>query len=197
MIVNLKGVLADKKPSEAIVDVNGVGYLCFISNNTYDSLPSKGKKVSLSIYHQISENNQSLYGFLDSVEKDMFLMLISVSGIGPKTGINLLSSVSPNEFKKWLDAGEVELLSSLPGIGPKTARRIIVELKDKLIGYSDNSMPIENSQNNQPYQDASNALKSLGFNLNEINKCLNKIIEKDNSINTQDLIRESLKALKK
>ena len=94
-------------------------------------------------------------------------------------------------------AGEVELLSSLPGIGPKTARRIIVELKDKLIGYSDNSMPIENSQNNQPYQDASNALKSLGFNLNEINKCLNKIIEKDNSINTQDLIRESLKALKK
>ena len=100
MIVNLKGVLADKKPSEAIVDVNGVGYLCFISNNTYDSLPSKGKKVSLSIYHQISENNQSLYGFLDSVEKDMFLMLISVSGIGPKTGINLLSSVSPNEFKK-------------------------------------------------------------------------------------------------
>lgn len=197
MIVNLKGVLADKKPSEAIVDVNGVGYLCFISNNTYDSLPSKGKKVSLSIYHQISENNQSLYGFLDSVEKDMFLMLISVSGIGPKTGINLLSSVSPNEFKRRLVAGEVELLSALPGIGPKTARRIIVELKDKLIGYSDNSMPIENSQNNQPYQDASNALKSLGFNLNEINKCLNKIIEKDNSINTQDLIRESLKALKK
>ena len=197
MIVNLEGVLADKKPSEAIVDVNGVGYLCFISNNTYDSLPSKGKKVSLSIYHQISENNQSLYGFLDSVEKDMFLMLISVSGIGPKTGINLLSSVSPNEFKRRLVAGEVELLSALPGIGPKTARRIIVELKDKLIGYSDNSMPIENSQNNQPYQDASNALKSLGFNLNEINKCLNKIIEKDNSINTQDLIRESLKALKK
>ena len=197
MIVNLKGVLADKKPSEAIVDVNGVGYLCFISNNTYDSLPSKGKKVSLSIYHQISENNQSLYGFLDSVEKDMFLMLISVSGIGPKTGINLLSSVSPNEFKRRLVAGEVELLSALPGIGPKTARRIIVELKDKLIGYSDNSMPIENSQNNQPYQDASNALKSLGFNLNEINKCLNKIIEKDNSINTQDLIRESLKELKK
>ena len=151
MIVNLKGVLSDKKPSEAIVDVNGVGYLCFISNNTYDSLPAKGKKVSLSIYHQISENNQSLYGFLDSVEKDMFLMLISVSGIGPKTGINLLSSVSPNEFKRRLVAGEVELLSALPGIGPKTARRIIVELKDKLIGYSDNSMPIENSQNNQPY----------------------------------------------
>tara|TARA_Y100000996_G_scaffold4580_1_gene4189 strand:- start:812 stop:1405 length:594 start_codon:yes stop_codon:yes gene_type:complete len=197
MIVNLKGVLVDKKPSEAIIDVNGVGYLCFISNNTYDSLPHKGDNVSLSIYHQISENNQSLYGFIDSIEKDMFLMLISVSGIGPKTGINLLSSVSPNEFKRRLVAGEVELLSALPGIGPKTARRIIVELKDKLVGYSDNSMPIENSQNNQIYQDASNALKSLGFNLSEINKCLNQIIEKDNNINTQNLIKESLKALRK
>ena len=118
MIVSLNGILVDKKPSEVIVDVNGIGYLCFISNNTYDSLPILGESVSLLIYHQISENNQSLYGFSDNVEKDMFLMLISVSGIGPKTGINLLSSVSANEFKRRLVAGEVELLSALPGIGP-------------------------------------------------------------------------------
>ena len=166
MIVSLKGILTNKTPSNVIIDVSGIGYLCFISNNTYDTLPLEGKKVSLLIYHQISENSQSLYGFSDKVEKDMFLMLISVSGIGPKTGINLLSSVSPNEFKRRLVAGEVELLSALPGIGPKTARRIIVELKDKLISYSDNSMPIENSKNSETYQDAYNALKSLGFNLN-------------------------------
>ena len=170
MIVSLKGILVNKNPSEAIIDVNGVGYLCFISNNTYDSLPLKGAEVSLLIYHQISENSQNLYGFSDEIEKDMFLMLISVSGIGPKTGINLLSSVSPNEFKRRLVAGEVELLSALPGIGPKTARRIIVELKDKLVSYSDNSMPIENSENSESYQDAYDALKSLGFNINEINK---------------------------
>ena len=102
MIVSLNGILTEKTPSEVIIDVSGIGYLCFISNNTYDSLPMIGNKVSLFIYHQISENNQSLYGFSDYIEKDMFLMLISVSGIGPKTGINLLSSVSANEFKRRL-----------------------------------------------------------------------------------------------
>ncbi|MAP61412.1 MAG: Holliday junction branch migration protein RuvA [Candidatus Marinimicrobia bacterium] len=197
MIVSLKGILVNKNPSEAIIDVNGVGYLCFISNNTYDSLPLKGVEVSLLIYHQISENSQNLYGFSDEVEKDMFLMLISVSGIGPKTGINLLSSVSPSEFKRRLVAGEVELLSALPGIGPKTARRIIVELKDKLVSYSDNSMPIENSENSESYQDAYDALKSLGFNINEINKCLSTLAESNSDFNTQDLIKEALKVLKK
>ena len=197
MIVSLKGILVNKNPSEAIIDVNGVGYLCFISNNTYDSLPLKGVEVSLLIYHQISENSQNLYGFSDEVEKDMFLMLISVSGIGPKTGINLLSSVSPSEFKRRLVAGEVELLSALPGIGPKTARRIIVELKDKLVSYSDNSMPIENSENSESYQDAYDALKSLGFNINEINKCLSALTESNVDFNTQDLIKEALKVLKK
>ena len=197
MIVSLNGILVDKKPSEVIVDVNGIGYLCFISNNTYDSLPIIGESVSLLIYHQISENNQSLYGFSDNVEKDMFLMLISVSGIGPKTGINLLSSVSANEFKRRLVAGEVELLSALPGIGPKTARRIIVELKDKLVNYSNDSMPIENSEDNQIFRDAYNALQSLGFNSNEISKCLSMLTNKtDSNFNTQDLIREALKALK-
>ena len=197
MIVSLKGILANKNPSEVIIDVNGVGYLCFISNNTYDNLPLKGQEVSLLIYHQISENSQNLYGFSDEVEKDIFLMLISVSGIGPKTGINLLSSVSPNEFKRRLVAGEVELLSALPGIGPKTARRIIVELKDKLVSYSDNSMPIENSENSGSYQDAYDALKSLGFNINEINKCLSALTESNVDFNTQDLIKEALKVLKK
>jgi len=197
MIVSLNGILTDKTPSEVIIDVNGVGYLCFISNNTYDSLPMRGNKVSLFIYHQISENNQSLYGFSDHIEKDMFLMLIGVSGIGPKTGINLLSSVSADEFKRRLVAGEVELLSELPGIGPKTARRIIVELKDKLISCPSNDMPIENSKNNQPYQDASNALKSLGFNHNEINKCLAKLTNSHSDLDAQGMIREGLKLLRK
>ena len=196
MIVNLTGILINKSPSEIIVDVNGVGYLCYISNNTYDKLPSLNKKVSLLIYHQISENSQNLYGFSDKTEKEIFLMLIGISGIGPKTGINLLSSVSAQEFKRRLIAGEVEMLSTLPGIGPKTARRIIVELKDKFVNYSNNELPIESNYNNELYQDAYNALKSLGFTHNEINKCLGKLINEENDFNTQDLIKESLKLLK-
>ena len=196
MIVNLNGKLINKNPSEIIIDVNGVGYLCYISNNTYDNLPSINDNISVMTYHQISENNQSLYAFSQKTEKELFLMLIGVSGIGPKTGINLLSSVSPDEFKRRLIAGEVEMLSSLPGIGPKTARRIIVELKDKFTNFSTSDMPIENSKDNESYKDTYNALKSLGFNHNEINKCLSKVINKNNDLNTQDLIKESLKILK-
>ncbi len=197
MIVNLRGKLIDKNPSDIIIDINGVGYLCYISNNTYDDLPKLNKNISILIYHQISENNQSLYAFSQKTEKELFLMLIGISGIGPKTAINLLSSVSPNEFKRRLIAGEVEMLSSLPGIGPKTARRIIVELKDKFSNYSDNDMPIESNQENESYRDTYNALKSLGFNHNEINKCLSKIINKNNNLSTEDIIKESLKLLKK
>ena len=196
MIVNLNGKLINKNPSEIIIDVNGVGYLCYISNNTYDNLPAINDDVSVMTYHQISENNQSLYAFSQKMEKELFLMLIGVSGIGPKTGINLLSSVSPNEFKRRLVAGEVEMLSSLPGIGPKTARRIIVELKDKFSNFATTDMPIENSEGNESYRDTYNALKSLGFNHNEINKCLNKIINENNNLDTQNLIKESLRILK-
>ena len=196
MIVSLKGILINKHLSEITVDVNGVGYLCYISSNTYNDLPLLKEEVSLLIYHQISENSQSLYGFSNAIEKELFLMLIGVSGIGPKTGINLLSSVSADEFKRRLVAGEVELLSSLPGIGPKTARRIIVELKDKLIDGSNNELPLENSQNNQFYQDALNALKLLGFKSNQINKVLNQVLNDKNDLNTKDLIKESLKLLK-
>jgi len=195
MIASLKGFLINKNPSECIIEVNGVGYLCYISNNTYDNLPELNKEVFLLIYHQISENNQSLYGFSEHNEKELFLMLISVSGIGPKTGVNLLSSVSANEFKRRLIAGEVELLSSLPGIGPKTARRIIVELKDKFTCV-DNELPIEGDSENQLYQDSYNALKSLGFNRAEINNSLNKLIVSNNKLDAQGLIREALKILK-
>ena len=195
MIANLTGILISKSPSEIIIDVNGIGYLCHISNNTYDSLPDLDKEVSILIYHQISENNQSLYAFSEKTEKEIFLMLISVSGIGPKTGINLLSSVSAEEFKRRLIAGEVEMLSALPGIGPKTARRIIVELKDKFISCSIDDLPIENNQNNEAYKDTYNALKSLGFNHNEINKCLSKLINENDNLKTQELIKESLKLL--
>ena len=128
MIEFISGILIEKKPNFIVVDVNGVGYKIFISLNSYDELPKVNDKVSINTFFQVSENNQCLYGFKDLLEKEIFLMLIGVSGIGPKTGIALLSAVKPLDLKQRLIAGEVKMLTSLPGVGIKTAKRIIIEL---------------------------------------------------------------------
>ena len=151
------------------------------------------KNVSLDTYFSVSENSQDLYGFHDILEKDLFIMLISVSGIGPKTAISLLSAVKPDDFKNRLVAGEVKMLTDLPGIGPKTARRIIVELKDKFIQFDDEELPIEDQTANS---DAFYALKSLGFKTSLIHETLNKITTKDKALTTEQIIKESLKKLK-
>ena len=143
MIVTIRGKIIQKMPAEIIIEAGGIGYALSISSNTYDKLPKSGYEVSLLTYFHVTENNQSLFAFSDEIERELFLMLIGVSGIGPKTAIILLSSVTPNEFKRRLIAGEVGMLTSLPGIGPKTARRIIVELKDKFVKLSPDDLPKE------------------------------------------------------
>ena len=142
MIVSIRGKILKKTPTEIIIDVNGLGYLCFITINTYDSLGKPGEKVELLTHYQVTENSNALFAFHNETEKHLFEMLISVSGIGPKTAINLLSAVTPEEFKKRLIAGEVAMLTALPGIGPKTARRIIVELKDKFVNISKDDLSL-------------------------------------------------------
>ena len=141
MIEFISGKLIKKNPDYIVVDVSGIGYKINISLNSYNSLCSLNEKLFIDTYFHVNENSQSLYGFKDSLEKELFIMLISVSGIGPKTAINLLSAVNPDDFKKRLIAGEVKMLTSLPGIGPKTARRIIIELKDKFVKSNDDGLP--------------------------------------------------------
>ena len=193
MIEYITGRVIRKKIDSIIVDVNGLGYKLYISLNTYDKLPDLNGDVSLDTYFSVSENSQDLYGFHDILEKDLFIMLISVSGIGPKTAISLLSAVKPDDFKNRLVAGEVKMLTDLPGIGPKTARRIIVELKDKFVSSDKEELPIEDSGNNS---DAYFALKSLGFKSNNINDVIRKIQKDSLDISTEDLIKESLKKLR-
>ena len=194
MIEYITGVLLKKEPNYIVVDVNGIGYKISISLNSYESLKEVNQKISIDTFFHVSENNQSLYGFSDFLEKELFTMLISVSGIGPKTAINLLSAVKPNDFKQRLIAGEVKMLTSLPGIGPKTAKRIIIELKDKFIHSDVNELPVEDSEAYN--SDAYNALLNLGFKSNNIKRIIEEIISTNSEICTEDLIKESLKKLR-
>tara|TARA_Y100001970_G_scaffold284052_1_gene400641 strand:+ start:5467 stop:6081 length:615 start_codon:yes stop_codon:yes gene_type:complete len=193
MIEFIEGILYNKCQDNVVVNVNGVGYRINISINSYSVLPDKDKKVHILTYFNVSENSQELYGFMEKAERELFIMLISVSGIGPKTALGMLSAVAPDEFKNRLIAGEVKMLTALPGIGPKTAKRIIIELKDKFIKTDEDSLPIED---NNSFSDAFYALKSLGYNSKMINAAINKVTMKNNNMNLEDIVKESLKVLK-
>jgi len=192
MIEFISGILHTKKINYIIVDVNGIGYKILISMNTYERLKSVNKRVFIETYFHVTENSQNLFGFLDKLEKELFEMLISVSGIGPKTAVGLLSAVKPDEFKQRLIAGEVKMLTSLPGIGPKTAKRLIIELKDKFVKTDVNELPIDGDTTNS---DAYFALLSLGFKANKIKEITENILLKDENISTEELIKKSLKKL--
>jgi len=196
MIVTINGILKQKRLDEIIIDVHGLGYVCYISTNTYDNLPALGTDVFLLTYFHVTENSQQLFAFSDGIERELFMMLIGVSGIGPKTAILLLSAVSPDEFKRRLIAGEVVMLTALPGIGPKTARRIIVELKDKFVKLSDDDLPKEDSDILPEMSDAYDALLALGFQMKDIRNAITAVQNKDKAMNTEEIIIQALTKLR-
>jgi len=195
MIDFVVGKLVEKQPDYLILETNGIGYKILISLNSFNELPDLGAQFKINTFFHVTENNQSLYGFHDMIEKELFLMLISVSGIGPRTGISLLSAVKPLDFKERIIVGEVKMLTSLPGIGPKTAKRIIIELKDKFVKDNIDELPLEDneSQNNS---DAYYALLSLGYKSNNIKLIINNILKDKPNISTEKLIKESLKKIR-
>ena len=196
MIVNIRGILARKMPEEIVIETGGLGYACRISINTYDQLPKPGSEVSLLTYFQVTENSQALFAFENETERELFIMLIGVSGIGPKTAIVLLSGVSPDEFKRRLIAGEVSMLTALPGIGPKTARRIIVELKDKFVKLSADDLPREDSDVKPEVSDAYDALLALGFQLKKIRNVITKVQNENKDLSTEEMIKLALTELR-
>ena len=196
MIVTIRGILTRKMPDEIVIEISGLGYACYISTNTYDNLSKPGEEVSLLTYFHVTENSQQLFAFADVTERELFMMLIGVSGIGPKTAIVLLSAVSPEEFKRRLIAGEVSMLTALPGIGPKTARRIIVELKDKFVKLSVDDLPLEDSDVKPEVSDAYDALQALGFQVKDIRNAISKVQNGEKDLGTEEMIKQALKELR-
>ena len=196
MIVSIRGKRTQKRPDEIVIETVGLGYVCFISNNTYDKLPKLGEEVSLLSYFQVTENNQQLFAFSEITERELFMMLIGVSGIGPKTAIVLLSAVSPDEFKRRLIASEVTMLTALPGIGPKTARRIIVELKDKFVKLSKDELPKEESDIAPEVSDAYDGLLALGFQMKDIRNSITTVQSQGEKLSTEELIKLALAELR-
>jgi len=194
MIVQITGILINKTIQEIIIEANGIGYLCNISNKTYNHLPDIGKVVTILTHLNISENKHSLYGFYSNQERNLFKMLIKVSGIGPKIGMQLLSSSDAKQFETMIINSDVTMLSTLPGIGPKTAKRLIIELKDKFTIVEKDDIPSDDLPNN--YRDAHQALINLGYHSKDIEKIIIEITQLNIDISVEDLIKECLKELR-
>jgi Holliday junction DNA helicase RuvA len=194
MIAFLRGEFTFKSPTVLHMDVHGVGYELQISLNTYSRIQNLEKGV-LHTFYQVREDSHTLYGFFESTEKEMFIQLISVSGIGAATARMMLSSMKPDEISKAIVQGNIRQLESIKGIGKKSAERIILELKDKVgkhIPESNNSSLI----NNTLEQDALNALMALGIARTVAEPALKKVLQTEpQTAKIEDIIKKALKFL--
>ena len=198
MIYFLKGKVIEKLENSVVINVNGVGYSCIISSSSFDRLPDSGKDTTIFTFLHITESSHTLYGFMSLDEKGTFEKLITVSGIGPKIAISILSSVRVDELIDRIIQGKVDQLTKLPGIGPKTAKRIIIELKDKFQGATDLNLPIESNKLNSNQIDAYKAIKTLyqGLSKEEIDRYIIDVTSSDNTMSVEAIIKGVLLLIK-
>ncbi|NIS10334.1 MAG: Holliday junction branch migration protein RuvA [Candidatus Dadabacteria bacterium] len=196
MISLLKGIIAKKSPEEVIIDVGGVGYGVLVPSSTYFQLPEFGNSVELHIYTHMKENTLELFGFLSGEEKEVFKILLVVSGIGPRASVNILSHISPHDLVAEISSGNLAK-KKIPGIGPKLAARITTELKDK-IKLLEIKTPVGTVKSgDNDLDDVISVLSNLGYRPNEIDENLHNIKELINdSSNIEEVIKESLKIMK-
>ncbi|MEZ5345094.1 MAG: Holliday junction branch migration protein RuvA [Pyrinomonadaceae bacterium] len=204
MISYLSGKLIEKEANTAIVDVGGVGYEATIPLSTFYELGEIDSEVSLRIYTYVREDALQLYGFKTNRERALFLKLITISGIGPKLAITMLSGMSADEIVGAITTDNIAHLSSIPGIGKKTAERLVIELRDKLdaVGIVDLSAAVSNSgaeslSGNEVYEDALSALINLGYQQKAAEQALKSAADEGTEMSVQKLLRRSLQLLAK
>lgn len=195
MITFLKGTLTDALPTQAVIDVNGIGYEVLIPLSSFEKLPALGQAVTLKTQLVVREDSQTLYGFATEDERDLFKLIQSVSGIGPRMALNVLSGMSVVTFKGAIGAGDVKLLSSINGIGKKTAERMVLELKDK-VGVAGGAATAlgQASTQNKTIADAEAALEALGTKPAEAQKAAQAALAMlGPQASVEELVRAALK----
>ncbi len=200
MIDFIRGIVAEREPTIASIDANGVGYELLITLSTYEKLPAVGSEARLFTHFYVREDTQKLYGFLTKAEREIFRQLIGVSSIGPKTAISILSKISPEELVKCLALGDPSRLTKIPGVGAKTAERLILELRGKL-----RAGPFEGSAAGGIHatgpvgggSEACEALLSLGYNEKQVYKAIERVrqVAPDKDMPVEEWIRKALQVI--
>ncbi len=196
MIYQVRGRLILKHKNFVVLEVGGIGLKILSTSNTIRALDNEGE-ILLYTYLHVREDALDLYGFNSLVEKEVFLLLIGISGIGPKLANTILSGILPGDLKEKIISGDIDALTSVSGVGAKTAKRIIIELKDKFTKIGESSIGFSEKIDNKLYSDALNALSSLGYNPKQSKQALNDIfndIDKSNN-NIEFVIKTALKKL--
>jgi Holliday junction DNA helicase RuvA len=199
MIASLNGALIDKSLMQCLIDVNGVGYLVYIPLSTFYVLPEPGLPVVLQTHMYVREDVISLYGFGTQVERDVFQLMISVSGIGPKLAINILSGIPAEEWFRAVAGEDLKRLTSIPGVGRKTAERMILELKDKVLKlgidtFKSTAEPARKADHLK--EDALSALINLGYKANLANDAVDQIVQDNEPLPAIDqVLKKALKIL--
>ena len=199
MIAHLTGLLLAKSTQSLIIDAGGIGYEVIVPLSTFYALPGEDERVNLHVYTHVREDALLLFGFNTRLEKNLFLMLIGVSGIGPKLAVNILSGIGPDELQEAMARGDALRLQSIPGVGKKTAERIVLELKDramKSLGDREISpvSPMDERQR-ELLDDALSALTNLGYQAKSARRALEMIHLSQSDISLETLIKEALKKL--
>lgn len=193
MITHLKGKLTEKNPTHIIVECAGVGYFVNISLHTFSKL-TDSDNISIFTHLQVKEDSHTLFGFAEKSEREIFRLLLSVSGIGSSTARTMLSSLSPAQIRDAIASGDAATIQSIKGIGTKTAQRVILDLRDKILKVYDID-EVSTAANNTNKEEALSALEVLGFARRSAEKVVDKVLRQDSSLSVENIIKLALKNL--